>query len=105
MSKPDIKALLKLAAEMRRIGAHENGKAYCDDLNRWAGEIEKHVGDQTPCDAVLHNGPGHQSQTKCHLKGKHDVHEARYGCYDLGMRWRGKEACTGYFDEPKEIDE
>ena len=102
MSKPDINALLRIAAEMR---AEEATFIHRNKLWAWADAIEAGVGDQTPCDAVLSHGPGHQSQTKCHLKGKHDVHEARYGCYDLGMRWRGKEACTGYFDEPKEIDE
>jgi len=104
VSKPDINALLRIAAEMKEK-ALESDVFNSRDVLRWADAIEAGVGDQTPCDAVLCHGPGHQSQTKCHLKGKHDVHEARYGCYDLGMRWRGKEACTGYFDEPKEIDE
>lgn len=51
------------------------------------------------CEAVLWHGNGHQSRTKCQLKGKHTLHHTVYGCYDQEASWKGKEACTGFFDE------
>lgn len=104
MRKPDINALLKLAAEMKDAALEEdvfNGR----DVLRWADAIVEHVGDQTPCHAAIHHGPGHQGRQECYLKGPHEVHETRYGCDDRLVRWRGDSAFTGYFDEPKEIDE
>lgn len=55
------------------------------------------------CQAELWHGPGHQSTAHCQIKGKHVVHGAEYGCYEQYMEWRGKKACTGYFDEPTEL--
>jgi hypothetical protein len=56
----------------------------------------------TPCLAEIWHGPGHQSRTRCHLRGPHDIHCAVYGCYDQVARWRGKQVFSGYFDEPPE---
>lgn len=55
------------------------------------------------CCAVLHHGPGHQSQTYCQKKGTHKVHEAVYGCYDQRATWKGMKKFTGYFDEAPEV--
>ena len=61
------------------------------------------------CCAKLYYGPGHQSTTYCQVKGKHEkykgkiVHRAQYGNYDATMYWHGREACTGHFDEPKDL--
>jgi len=54
------------------------------------------------CCAILHHGPGHQSQTFCQKKGEHKIHECRYGSYDELARWKGMKKFTGYFDEPPE---
>lgn len=60
-----------------------------------------------PCEARIYHGPGHQSSTRCRVKGPHEIHEARYGSDDqLGRwkdgQWEGHEphAITGYFNEP-----
>lgn len=55
------------------------------------------------CTARLHHGPGHQSSTFCNLKGKHTVHQTRYGRDEQVSQWRGKHGFTGYFDDPKEV--
>jgi len=55
------------------------------------------------CCAVLNHGPGHQSKTFCELKGKHKIHECKYGSYEQCMRWKGKEACTSFFDYPVKL--
>ncbi len=52
------------------------------------------------CSATLYHGPGHQSRTKCQLEGKHTTHFAIYGSHEKEAEWRGKEKCTGFFDEP-----
>jgi len=52
------------------------------------------------CTAILHHGPGHQSQTKCDVVGKHDVHHCHYGCYREEAYWKEQDCCTGFFDEP-----
>jgi hypothetical protein len=54
----------------------------------------------TPCDAVLWHGPGHQSRTKCRIKGPHTIHRAVYGSGRQQAEWCGDEAMTGFFDEP-----
>lgn len=55
------------------------------------------------CFARLHHGPGHQSTTRCELRGPHDVHRADV----LGDRvqWRGEDSSTGFFDEPPDLGE
>jgi hypothetical protein len=74
-----------------------------------------------PCDAYLWHGPGHQSRTRCRVKGEHEIHEAEYGggvarwkdgSYTDGLRAKGIDfdpesypenmAMTGYFNEPPE---
>lgn len=43
------------------------------------------------CTAVLWHGPGHQSQSRCHVEGDHDVHEAEYvgeAGFMITARWR-----------------
>jgi hypothetical protein len=52
------------------------------------------------CEAVLWHGGGHQSKTYCSLSVKHITHATRYGNDDQFATWQGKEAFTGYFDEP-----
>ena len=55
------------------------------------------------CKAVLHHGPGHQFRTHCQLTEKHTIHYCRYGCCQEEAYWKGKEKCTGYFDDPPPI--
>ena len=55
------------------------------------------------CNAILHHGPGHQSRTFCELKGNHKIHKTEYGLYRQVMEWKGKEACTDFWDDPKEL--
>ena len=52
------------------------------------------------CDAVLCHGPGHQSKTRCILKGRHDTHYCIYGSYRTEAYWKGMKKFTGFFDEP-----
>ena len=80
------------------------------EMKQWFEELkarrEKELQDRKAsglCISVLHHGPGHQSKTFCSLTGEHDVHNAVYGCWNQEMSWKGDEAFTGYFDEPKEI--
>jgi hypothetical protein len=51
-----------------------------------------------PCHAEIRHGPGHQSRTRCGLKGPHEVHFAVY----MGQEatWRGDKAYSGVLDEP-----
>ena len=59
------------------------------------------------CLASLHHGPGHQSRTYCQVKGRHAVHRATYGSFEQTMEWRekkGKLTCTGFFDDPVELE-
>ena len=57
------------------------------------------------CSAAIWHGPGHQTQTKCHLTGKHTVHEAVYGPYSQTVCWRGKKKfITDYYDVPPDED-
>ena len=74
-----------------------------DGCNRCRVENERKA--EGKCCSVLHHGPGHQSRTYCELVGPHSIHQASYGCYDEFMQWRGREAYTGYFDDPKELPE
>ncbi|MBT7930201.1 hypothetical protein HN682_09930 [Candidatus Peregrinibacteria bacterium] len=52
------------------------------------------------CKAILYHGNGHQSKTKCRVKGIHTIHNAIYGHDYEEMSWVGDEACTGFFNEP-----
>ncbi len=52
------------------------------------------------CGAILWHGPGHQSRTKCQLKGQHFTHYAVYGSDDQEAYWKSGEGMTGFFDEP-----
>jgi hypothetical protein len=56
-----------------------------------------------PCTSTLHHGPGHQSTTRCQKRGPHAVHAARYGSGDDYIEWYGRNAVTGFFDEPKDL--
>lgn len=56
------------------------------------------------CLALIHHGPGHQSSSRCELKGDHDVHQVAMRGREV-MRWRGDEESTGFFDESPEEDE
>jgi hypothetical protein len=58
-----------------------------------------------PCNAMIFHGPGHQSKTKCRLRGPHNVHETYYGRHEQFARWRGDKVFSGFFDEPPEFDE
>lgn len=57
------------------------------------------------CSAVLFHGPGHQSQTRCNVKGPHITHAAVYGRWDQYATWHGDKAFTGVFDDPVCVDE
>lgn len=61
---------------------------------------DKVVDPQAVCSATLYHGPGHQSRAKCHLKGRHKIHFTVYGNHRQEARWKGKDVCTGFFDEP-----
>lgn len=62
--------------------------------------------DEPPrCEALIWHGPGHQSRTRCYLKGKHEIHETRYGRYDQIARWKGDKALSGFADEPPDEPE
>ena len=52
------------------------------------------------CEAICYHGSGHQSSTRCQIRGPHDIHECCYGSYEQTARWRGKSVFTGCFDEP-----
>ena len=52
------------------------------------------------CEAVICHGPGHQSKTHCHVKGKHTIHKTYYGYYNQLAQWKGMQVFSGYFDEP-----
>jgi hypothetical protein len=54
------------------------------------------------CGALLWHGNGHQSKTKCQLKGKHSTHFAVYGGDEQEAYWKSNEASTGFFNEPPE---
>ncbi len=54
------------------------------------------------CSAILWHGNGHQSRTKCQLKGPHLTHYAVYGSDSQEAYWKGGEGVTGFFDEPPE---
>ena len=58
---------------------------------------------QGKCIARIHHGAGHQSSTWCDVRGPHRIHHAIYGEFDQEMEWRGLEAYSGFFDEPKEL--
>ncbi len=51
------------------------------------------------CSAIICHGPGHQSKTKCYIRGEHEIHETRYGSCDQLARWKGSKVFSGYFDE------
>lgn len=56
------------------------------------------------CKAIIYHGPGHQSSTRCHnTKKYHKIHEAYYGGYELFVQWKGQQAFTDYFDNPKPL--
>lgn len=61
------------------------------------------------CTAILWHGPGHQSRTFCeersasHVQvGRKKLHCVRYR--NGAAEWFGREAHTGYFDEPPEVN-
>ena len=58
---------------------------------------------EAACSAIICHGPGHQSNTRCRLTGKHNIHEAVYGSYRQLAQWRGDRVCSGYFDEPPSV--
>lgn len=58
----------------------------------------------TDCSATLWHGRGHQSRTKCQLKGHHITHYAVYGGEEQEAYWKTNEICTGFFDEPPQED-
>jgi len=61
------------------------------------------AGEPGPCEARIWHGPGHQSSTRCRLRGQHEEHEAVYGEFSQFATWRdqpdGKLTFSGYFDE------
>lgn len=63
------------------------------------------VGRESNCDAFIWHGPGHQSRTRCQVTGPHAVHETVYGAGLQLARWTGREAMTGFFDEPPEDED
>lgn len=58
-----------------------------------------------PCEAVIWHGPGHQSKTKCQMRGAHEIHRTLYGSGQILARWKGDETHSGFFDEPPEDPE
>lgn len=66
------------------------------------------IEDDGGCFAVLYHGPGHQSTSRCELRGNHDgKHCTHYwpgGGYDTRAFWSGDEGHTGVFDEPDTDD-
>jgi hypothetical protein len=117
------------------------GRVYLMDGERkWCGQLENGVsrsGYETaldvaealmeatpPCQAFIWHGPGHQSDTRCHVEGEHEIHEAIYGSERQLARWRDGDytsklreqgiefnpesypeniAMSGFFDEPPEF--
>jgi hypothetical protein len=84
-------------------------------------EIVARLNGGQVCGAWLGHGPGHQSRTRCRIRGPHEVHEAIYGSDQQLARWRNGSytnklreqgiefdpaaypedmAMTGFFDEP-----
>lgn len=59
-----------------------------------------------PCPYAVFHGPGHQSRTRCRIRGPHEVHEAIYGEFNQYATWRGEsDSSSGVFDEAPEADE
>lgn len=54
------------------------------------------------CFAKLHHGPGHQSTTRCRVRGDHKYHSAEV----KGDRvyWEDFDGSTGFFDELPGLD-
>lgn len=77
------------------------------------------------CTAHLYHGPGHQSRSRCEVKGPHDVHMTHYhggqratwrdGSYTDKLRagnisfdpesYPENMGMTGFFDEPPEDED
>lgn len=57
------------------------------------------------CEARIWHGPGHQSATRCTVKGKHEIHECEYGQFDQLARWIGGDVFSTCFDEPPQDPE
>ena len=66
--------------------------------------LDRLTGTGPQCPAFIRHGPGHQSATRCQVKGPHEIHEARYGKFDLEAKWRSEVTCTGFFDDMPEVD-
>lgn len=52
------------------------------------------------CEGVVNHGPGHQSKSRCTLKGEHEYHHATNGY--SAWEWpvsEGLNLTTGYFDD------
>lgn len=61
-----------------------------DNTKRYLGVRQVHVQDNTPCEAILWCGPGHQSKRLCEITGPHAEHEVdSAGDYAI---WTGEEA-------------
>ena len=60
--------------------------------------------DGPECKALIFHGPGHQSRTRCRLKGPHTIHQASYGSSDQLAHWEGDKGFSGYFDEPPTVE-
>lgn len=97
-------------------------EAEVDVSSRFVADAKTRPG----CTAAIHHGSGHQSSTRCYVKGPHTEHEAVYGSHNQYATWtdgsylRALEAAgvekipswvdegtamSGYFDEPPQGDE
>lgn len=63
------------------------------------------TGKEEACQVKIWHGPGHQSSTRCTVKGPHEIHETIYGSHNQYAEWKGDDVHSGFFDEPPRIEE
>ena len=104
LENPRIAEAEKLALALDSPdGLLVNGmKRIIPELSKMLLKALRGGGESEPCHAVLYHGGGHQSKTQCEKTGEHIIHYASYGSGGVPCYWKGKEATTGYFDEPPE---
>lgn len=72
-----------------------------EGLRKRADDLERDIALVSGrCFAVIHHGPGHQSATRCTLRGPHGRHRAKVK--HEWMYWTDENNSTGFFDEAPE---
>lgn len=74
-----IRHTVKAIRGANEIGAQMFGPAYATQL-LWHGEVADALDaycarrDTPRCEAIVCHGPGHQTRTRCEVRGEHDTH-------------------------------